>query len=147
MWGFLIAMSGLMLGVGAYAAANHPPDAIYSATQMFFMFEIPFLLVMTAIIILIGSLHSWLSSIKHSAPREVAISQDSIVFSGADVRGALTWTVYTRYKETPWSFILWKPRGSASTIFPKRAFASPDHLLRCRALLDQHLAKSRWFLG
>ena len=85
MWGFLIAMSGLMLGVGAYAAANHPPDAIYSATQMFFMFEIPFLLVMTAIIILIGSLHSWLSSIKHSAPREVAISQDSIVFSGADV--------------------------------------------------------------
>jgi hypothetical protein len=146
-WGFLIAMAGLMLGVGAYAAANPPHDAIYSATQMFFMFEIPFLVVMTAIIILIGSLHSWLSNIKHSAPQEVAISEDSIVFSGADASGALAWTVYTRYKETPWSFILWKPGGSAWTIFPKRAFASPNDLLRCRALLDRHLAKSRWFLG
>jgi hypothetical protein len=80
-------MAGLMLGVGAYAAANPPPDAIYSATQMFFLFEIPFLLVMTAIIVLIGSLHSWLSNIKHSAPQEVAISEDSIVFSGADASG------------------------------------------------------------
>ena len=51
-------MAGLILGVGAYAAANPPPNTIYSVMQMFFMFEIPFLLVMTAIIVLIGSLRS-----------------------------------------------------------------------------------------
>jgi YcxB-like protein len=146
-WGFLIAMAGLMLGVGGYAAAIPPPDAIYSATQVFLMFEVPVLLVMTAIIILIGSLHSWLSNIKYSAPQEVAISEDSIVFSGADARGALGWTAFTRYKETPWSFILWKSAGSAWTMFPKRAFESSDDLRRCRALVDRHLAKSRWFLG
>jgi hypothetical protein len=99
-------MAELMLGVGAYAAANPSPAAIYSAAQMFFMIEVPFPLVMTAIIIPIGSLHSWLSNIKHPISQVVAISDDSIVFSGADASGAFAWTVYTSYKETPWSFIL-----------------------------------------
>jgi YcxB-like protein len=146
-WGFLIAMTGLMLGVGAYSAANPPPDAVYSPMQVFFMFAIPVLLGMTAIVILVGSMYWWLSNIKHSAPQELAISEDSLVFSGADASGALAWTAFTRYKETPWSFILWKPGGAAWVMFPKRAFASPDDLRRCRGLLERHLVKSRWFLG
>ena len=89
-WGFLIAMAGLMLGVGAYAAANPPPDAIYSATQMFFLFEIPFLLVMTAIIILIGSLHG---AVGHSPnPRRTAV-RGGILLDCCSARSEVTVTV------------------------------------------------------
>ncbi len=145
--GFFLAMAGMFAGVGAYTAANPPPNAIYTAPEVFFMFVLPILLVTMAISIFIVALYSWLANLKYSAPQQVVISEDSIVFSAVDAQGALPWTVYTRYKETWSSFILWNHRGSAWTIFPKRAFESYDDVSRCRALLARHLLKSRWFFG
>jgi YcxB-like protein len=96
-------------------------------------------------IILVFSVHAWRSNAKYSVPQGIALSEDSIAFAGADASGTVPWTSFTHYKETPWSFILW--RGSHWVMFPKRAFTSWDDLNRCRDLLHRHLQRSRWFLG
>ena len=70
-----------------------------------------------------------------------------MAFSGPDGSGTLAWSVYDRFKETRWNFILWNSRTSAWTIFPKRAFASEGDLDRCRDLLSENLRRSRWYFG
>jgi hypothetical protein len=146
-WAFLLFMTGIFAGTGVAAAANPPPDAVFSAAQVFFMFMLPSLLLMIPIVIFVGSVHSWLTNRKYSVPQDVVLSNESIVFSGAAATGTLPWTVYRRYKETPWSFILWNPSTSAWTIFPKRMFTSLDDLDRCRVLLARNLRVSRWFFA
>jgi hypothetical protein len=146
-WGFLFGVVCLWLGVAAHAAAHPSPRAVYSTTQMFFMFVLPSIFVMMAFLILVGSVHSWLTHSKHSPPQEVALSEESIVFSGRDASGTLPWTAYPCYRETPWSFILWNPSGGASTMLPKRAFTTSDDVQRCRDLLARHLRRSWWFIG
>jgi hypothetical protein len=146
-WGFLLFLTAIFAGTGVAAAANPPPDAVFSATQVFFMAMLPFLLLMIPIVIFIGSVHSWFTNRKYSVPQNVVLSNESIVFSGAAGSGTLPWTTYTRYKETPWSFILWNPSTSAWTIFPKRMFTSLDDLNRCRVLLARYLTVSRWFFA
>ncbi len=145
--GFMLAMTGMFAGVSAYAALNPPPNAVISAPVAFFAFVAPILLVTTAIITVIVAIYSWLTNLKYAAPQRVAISEDSIAFSGAQGQGTLPWTAYTRYKETRWSFILWNHASPVWTMFPKRAFESIDDVSRCGALLARHLVKSRWFLG
>jgi len=108
---------------------------------------LPFLLVMMLVVILVASLKSWIANRKYSVAQDLALSEGSIAFSGGDARRTLPWTTYARYKETPWSFILWNPRGSSWTMFPKRMFTSLDDLNRCRCLLARNLTESRWFFG
>ncbi len=146
-WGIFLFVAAMVIGVGLVAAANPPPHAIYTPIQMFFLFQVPFLFVMMAVLIVVISVYSWLSQIRHSDAQEVAISEESLIFQGALAQGALPWTAYARYKETPWSFIVWNPANSAWVMFPKRAFKSADDLRRCRELLARHLAYSRWFVG
>jgi hypothetical protein len=147
LWGFLLFLLTMMLGVFVVAAANPPPDAVYSSTQMFFFFVLPFFGLMIAFVMLVGSVHTWLTNRKFSVPQDVALSENSIVFSGGDASGNVPWTAYRHYKETAWSFILWNPGNPAWTVFPKRAFESPDDVQRCRDLLARHLIRSRWFFG
>lgn len=147
LWGFLLFLLTIMSGAFALAAANPPPDAVHSPTEMFFFFVLPFFGLMIAFIIFVGSVHSWLTNRKYSVPQDVALSNDSIVFSGGDASGAVGWTAFRFYKETPWSFILWNRGNPAWTMFPKRAFPSADDVQRCRDLLARHLTQSRWFLG
>jgi hypothetical protein len=146
-WALLLFFAGLFIGVGVYAAANPPPDAVFSATEMLFFFEIPFLLVMAAFLVLVITVHGWFTHRKYLTPQEMALSEDSIVFSGVDSQGSLPWTSYTRFKETPWSFIVWKPGGLAWLMLPKRMFQSADDLARCRALLARKLTNSRWYFA
>ena len=49
--------------------------------------------------------------------------------AGADGSSVLPWKTFSYYKETPWSFILW--RGTLWMLFPKRAFESRDGVSRC----------------
>ncbi len=141
-WGLFLVVAALMAGTTLYQPANPPPDAVNSATKVFFMFEFPFLLVLVPIVILIVSLHAWRMHRKYLAPQEMTLSEESISFASSEASGALPWTSYTCYKETRWSFILW--RGSVWTMFPKRTLASSDDLRRCRNLLAKHLRQSRW---
>jgi hypothetical protein len=144
-WGSCLIVGGLLLGASLYSAAHPPPHAVYSDTEMFFMFVLPFYLVCVMIGVLTFSIHGWRSHAKYNRAQQVALSEASMDFAGIDGSGTVPWTSFKQYKETLWSFILW--RGSRWVLFPKRAFGSWDDLSRCRELLDRHLQRSRWFLG
>jgi hypothetical protein len=145
--GFLAGITALMIGTALYAAAHPPPKAIFSGTQLFFMFVLPFWLIMMVCLTLVLSVHGWWVHLRNAAPQELSLSSESIAFSGRDGSGTLPWSVYDCFQETRWSFILWKSRTSGWTIFPKRAFTSEADMRRCRDLLSQYLQQSRWFFG
>lgn len=142
--GFLAGIATLMIGVSLYAAANPPPNAAFSATQMFFMFVLPSLLFMMAFVVLLRSAHTWFQS-RSAVPQELSISPDSIAFSGPDGSGTLPWSTYDRFKETRGSFLLWNSGTPAWMILPKRAFGSGDDVNWCRDTLSGHLQQSPWF--
>ena len=146
-WGIFLLIMLFVLGTTIYSAAHPPPKAVYTATQVFFRFEVPFLLVMMVVIVLVISVHTWRLHVKYLVAQSLLLSDVSIEFSGEDGQGVLPWSSYTRYKETRWSFILWNPRNSLWTMIPKRSFSSADDLKRGRALLHRHLVRSRWFFG
>jgi YcxB-like protein len=149
-WAFVLGVAVLIITVTFVSAADPPQDAVLSTTQVFFIFMVPFFLVAVTMIILIGTFHAWRSHAKYSVPQEIALSEESIAFAGADASGTLPWTTFMYYKETWWSFILWRGsfwRCSFWMAFPKRAFTSWDDVSRCRQLLEQHLRRSRWFRG
>ncbi len=145
--GLLAGLAALIIGTSLRAAANPPPNAIYSGTQMFFMFVLPFLLVNMMFVTLVVSVRPWWLHSKIAVPQELSLSLESIAFSGPDGSGTLPWSVYDRFKETRWSFIVWNSRTSAWTMFPKRAFTSEEDLRQCRDLLSRQLQPSRWFFG
>jgi len=146
-WGIVIFVEALFLGTFLNAARHPDPNAVYSETRIFLMFVLPFLLIIAVMAILIGSIQNWRAHAKYLVPQAVAISEDSIRLASRDGTGFVPWTTYKCYKETPWSFILWKGYRLPWLILPKRAFASPDGVRLCRALLSRHLRSSRWFFG
>lgn len=145
-WGLFLAIGLLMGGMSLVQVFQPVPDAVNSPAKVF-MISILCLLPMVLIIILIVSVYAWRVHAKYVDPTEVALSERGITFAGREASGVLPWSSYARYKETLWSFILWRGGGSISTMFPKRAFRSHDDLSRARALLAQNLQRSRWFFG
>ena len=144
-WGFCLFVGVLLLGVSLYSAANPPPNAVISASKVFLFFVVPFFLILVTMIVMMFSIHSWRLHVKYASPQEIALSEQSVTFSGTTGSGILPWTSFDHYKETPWNFILW--RGVHWMVLPKRAFQSWDDLSRCCELLDHHLEHSRWFPG
>jgi hypothetical protein len=143
--GICLVVAGALVGISLYAAAHPPPRAVNSNTKVFFMFVCPFYLVLVTMVVLMSSIRGWLAHRKYTGLQQVALSDVSVEFAGADGTGAVPWTSFKHYKETLWSFILW--RGPIWMLLPKRAFASEDDLCRCRELLDRHLQRSGWFVG
>jgi uncharacterized membrane protein len=146
-WGMILGFAGMILGISIYEGQHPPPRAVYSVTQVYFMFMLPATVVMAVMVIFIAAAHPWFSHTKHLIPQEMALSEESIGMASADGTSEVPWTTYTRYKETRWSFILWKGRGGVWMMLPKRAFACADDIDRCRDLLGRHLRRSRWFFG
>jgi hypothetical protein len=145
--GFLAGMTTLMIGSFLYAASNPPPNAVFSGTQVFFMFALPFLLVMNLVLISVASVRAWWVHSRKAVPQELSLSPESIAFSNRDGSGNLPWSVYQYFKETRCSFILWNSRTSAWMMFPKRAFRSQEDMYKFIVLLSRHLQPSRWFFG
>lgn len=146
-WGMILAVVALVVGTFIYSAAHPPPQAVYSATRVFFMAVPPFVLVMTTMIVMLTSIYHWRAHTQCLIPQELVLSNEGIAFASRDESGIVAWTVYPRFKETRWSFILWEPHSSAWLLLPKRSFASIDDLRRCEALLSSHLRRSPWFFG
>jgi YcxB-like protein len=146
-WGMILACVAILLGAFFYAAAHPPPRPVYSATQVFFMAVPPFVLVMATMVVMLTSIYHWRAHTQYLVPQELVLSNEGIAFASRHESGILAWTIYPRFKETRWSFILWEPRGSAWLLLPKRSFASIDDLRRCEALLTTHLHRSPWFFG
>jgi hypothetical protein len=144
-WVVVLGAAVLVITVAFESAANPPPNPVLSNTEVFFMVLLPFFLVLVMMIILVFSLHGWRSHAKYSVRQEIALSEESMAFASADGSSTMPWTTFAYFKETWWSFLLW--RGSNWIMFPKRAFTSWDDLSRCRDLLNRHLQRSRWFRG
>ena len=106
--GICLFVGGLVVSVSLYAAANPPPNAVNSPAKVFILFIVPFFLIFTTIIVIVFSVHSWFLHVKYGGPEDVALSDESVIFSGANGSGVLPWTRFDHYKETPWHFILWR---------------------------------------
>lgn len=145
-WAIFLFVAAVLGGTSLSLEAHPPPDAIYSGAQVFFLFEVPFLLVLIALLIPMFSFLTWRSHAKLLIPQQVAFGEESIEFASGDGSGKVPWTTYANYKETRWSFIIWKSRV-AWLLVPKRYFASPDDIERFRALVGRRLQQSRWFFG
>jgi hypothetical protein len=145
--GFLGGTTAVVIGTFLYTSAKPRPNAVYSTTQVFFMFVLPFTFVMMVFLTLVFSVHAWLTHSRRANTQELSLSPESIGFCGRDGSGTLPWYVYLCFKETRWSFILWNSRTSAWAMLPKRAFTSEEDIHRCRELLARQLRKSPWFLG
>jgi len=143
--GLFVGIALLMGVTTIMLAINPPPDAVNSASKVFFVFELPFLLALFPFIILFVSFYTWVTHRKHYGPQDIVLSEESVAFSGRDGAGKLQWSAFRFFKETRWCFILW--RGSLSLMLPKRALASREEIIRCRELLALHLKRSTWFLG
>ena len=146
-WAMILFTVALLGGISIYSAAHAPPRAVYSPAQVFFIFTVPILVVVQAILILFITFQHWQAHAAYLGPQEWALAEESITFASRDGSGTLPWTAYTCYKETRWNFIVWNPVGSAWMLFPKRAFASADEVRLGHALLARHLRPSRWFFG
>lgn len=144
-WGMVLGFAGLISGVAIYAGAHPPPHPVYSTAQVYFFFMLPMTFVMALMIIAIASVRPWFEHKKLLIPQEVVLSADSITSAAADGTGTIPWSTYRCYKETRWSFIIWK--GQLWMLLPKRAFSSLEEMTRCRALLEANLRESRWFFG
>jgi hypothetical protein len=144
-WGIFMAVAALAVGMELYLAAHPAPGRVHSNTTGFFLVMVPCFLAMMVVVIPIVAFSTWRSHKKSLGPQEVALSEDTMFFTGSDGHSALPWTSYACYKETRWSFILW--RGVLWIMFPKRSFRSPADVDRCRALLSKHLRRTRWFPG
>jgi hypothetical protein len=146
-WGFCIAIVAFQFGLFLASSLNPPQDAELgkTLTEVFFCYQLPGYLAFVVIFIVLFSLVRWWSSVKYSAHQELILSQESLTFSNADSSGQLPWSHFAYFKETPWSFILW--RGPAWMQIPKRGFGSLNDINRCRDLLDFRLKQSRWFFG
>jgi len=144
-WGACLFVAGLFIAIPLHSAANAPAQANNSDPLVFSIFMFAVFLVFITTIILVFSVRGWLSHARYSGSQEITLSEESIDFAGPAGSGTVPWTRFKHYKETFWSFIIW--RGSVWMMFPKRAFESWDDVSSCRELLGRHLQKSRWFFG
>lgn len=141
----VLAVAGCTLGLTIYCGAHPPPHAVYSATQVYFYFVVPFTLVMIVMIVLITTIAPWRSHAKHLVPQKVALAEDTISITDAGTEGVLPWSTFKYFKENSRGFIIWRSWRSAWVMLPKRAFYSERSVEECRALLMKRLHYSRWF--
>jgi hypothetical protein len=146
-WGMVLGFAGMILVISIQQGMKPDPRAVYSPAQVYFMFMLPVTLLMGVMVVFISAIHPWISHRKHLIPREIAVSEDSLVEASTDGTSVVPWTAFSRYKETRTCFLIWGRPGGAWLMFPKRAFCSANDLERCRALLHKKLHQSRWFIG
>jgi hypothetical protein len=130
-----------------YSAVNPPPHAIHSASNVFFVFTVPFLILMSGFVILVISLSGRFLHRKYLIPLRIVLSKESIQITSSDEASVIPWKTYKYFKETRRSFIIWDPKGSHWFLLPKRAFTSAADLEKCREFLAQNLKPSRQFFG
>jgi hypothetical protein len=87
----------------------------------------------------------WVLERKQRVVQQLVISDAGIDFATSEMGGLVAWSTYDRYLENGWGFIIWNRQRGDWYGLPKRVFASPADLARCRELLQTHLKRSRWF--
>ncbi len=128
-----------------YEAAHPPPDAVNSPAKVYFVFMLPFMTVMMAVIVPGVAFMAWRMDKKYLGPRQIVLGNERIEFASVLESGHLPWTAFKYWLENRWCFLVWHPGGPKWEMLPKRAFASATERDRCRDLLRQRLRRSRWF--
>jgi len=124
-----------------------PPNAKFNDWEVFCYFILPAWLVGSAILACFFTVYTWLAHRKMAVHQTVAIREPSVAVSSKDGSATLPWTTFTRYKETPWSFLVWNISPGNWLMLPKSAFPSLQALEDCRELLARQLRRSTWFFG
>jgi hypothetical protein len=114
----------IMLGAFIAASMNPPEHPVYSAGQVFAFFVLPFLVVIALMVFILGATQCWLSHFR--VEQTVTLSDTAISEVSAGGQSVMNWETPTRFKETPWSFIVWWPRTQGWLQLPKRAFSTVD---------------------
>ena len=137
-----------MLILGWFVASLTPnPKAKFTEAQVFFYFVIPASVAGSAVLVTFLTTYSWFTHRKENRLHTISLGEESVTVATKDGTGTLAWTTFTRYKETPWSFLVWNNSTGNWLMLPKSAFPSLKALEDCRELLARRLRKSTWFFG
>ncbi|MHC4401016.1 MAG: YcxB family protein [Planctomycetota bacterium] len=145
--GIMVFMGGLMLGAFVVAARQPMPNAVYSIEQVFLFFMVPLLVVFETMIVFVAATHAWLGHRRSLVRQTVTLTELGLSHTSVDGQTTTGWQTPTRYKETPWSFIVWWPGTQMWLLLPKRAFSTSDDVIRCREILATHAKRSAWYFS
>jgi hypothetical protein len=136
----------LFMAIMAGWQMRHPvPNAVNSPLKVFAI-AIPTFAFMMVVVWFAVSAYWWWTQRKYFTRQQLVLSDRGIDFVNATERGTLQWNTYECYLENHWCFMIWHRRNQAWQMLPKRVFATETDLVRCRALIQQHLQHSRWFM-
>lgn len=146
--GAAVFIIGMFTGISIYSAIAmpHRPNAKFSDMEVYCYFIAPIMLIGAILIAFVVATQFWLSHRGQFKRRTVRLNETSLTLSENDGTSEVPWARFTRYKETPWSFLAWKGQHDWLQL-PKSAFPSIPAQERCRELFERHLKRSTWFFG
>jgi hypothetical protein len=139
------AVLALVVGLSIRESFHPSPTAVYSPAIVLFVIALPILVILLPIITCLITFYSWITEKSYLLPQHLVLADSGLEFRTGHEIVILPWTTYARFKESRWNFFIWKPRSSLWLMLPKRAFAGPADIDRCRSLLSQKLRRSTWF--
>jgi YcxB-like protein len=145
--GVAILWTGMLIGVWFVASLTPNPNAKLTDGQVFLYFALPASVVGSAVLVSFLTTYSWFTHRKEHGQHTISLGKESVTVATKDGTGTLAWTTFTRYKETPWSFLVWNISPGNWLMLPKSAFPSINALEDCRELLARRLRRSTWFFG
>jgi FtsH-binding integral membrane protein len=141
--GILLLVYLFIFGLYLNSLAHPDPGAVNSPNKVFFVFMLPIITAMMAIVLPVTAFITWRSHTKFLPPRQFVLSAERIGIAEPGGTGFIPWTRFKYWRETQSCFLIWK--GQQWDMFPKRVFASPADIEKCRTFLQQNLKRSRWF--
>jgi hypothetical protein len=134
------------LSVYNFIALGRVPNPKFSRLTVVCCFMGPGMILLVILSVFMATTQWWLTLRRQLKRRTVRLRASSITFIENGATSTVPWTVYTHFKETPWSFLAW--RGNRNwLLLPKSAFSSIAAQERCRELFARHLKPSTWFFG
>lgn len=142
----VIGLGGMPLGVAIAGFFEEHEAAVYSHLEATVFFMLPVSIVTGLVVLLVGAGHQWLEWKPYLIPMTVGISEQGLCFDSAKATSMGEWTLYDRYKETPWSFILWHSTTREWLLLPKRSFGSKAEVDKCRRIIAANVRPSTWLV-
>jgi YcxB-like protein len=142
-----------MNGVWIITSFTPDPDAIFTDLEFFCYFGLPATLITAIFMVIMMAMHSRRRHRSVLVQQCVRLGETTLTLASSEGAAIVPWTRFTHYKETPWSFFLWRiapgslPRTEVWLMLPKSAFPSADATEKCRELLARHLKRSTWFFA
>lgn len=145
--GIALGWTGMLLGCWIAVSLTPNPNAKLTKVELLVYWVLPAALVGSTLLVTFFTIYSWFTHRREHGPHTVSLGEEAVTVATKDGTGTLAWTTFTRYKETPWSFLIWNISPGNWLMLPKSAFPSLKALDDCRDLLARRLRKSTWFFG